>query len=117
MAAILSEGCRPRRRRHLPDLTGHHRRPLQPSRARRVQGLFGAVFALASILGPAIGGFPHRLASWHWAFFVNLPLGIVALFVLWRLLPSVRHPEAVRSIDYLGAGPSSPPPSCRSSWA
>jgi EmrB/QacA subfamily drug resistance transporter len=74
-----------------------------PRERGKYQGLFGAVFALASILGPALGGFLTDTISWHWVFLVNLPLGIVALVVLWRLLPPVRHPEAVRSIDYLGA--------------
>jgi EmrB/QacA subfamily drug resistance transporter len=74
-----------------------------PRERGRYQGLFGAMFAIASIIGPALGGFLTDSISWHWVFFVNLPLGAFALFVLWRLLPSVRHPEAVRSIDYLGA--------------
>src|SRR5688572_25845194 len=74
-----------------------------PRERGKYQGLFGAVFALASILGPALGGFLTDTISWHWVFLVNLPLGIVALAVLWRLLPAIRHPESVRSIDYLGA--------------
>ena len=74
-----------------------------PRERGKYQGLFGAVFALASILGPALGGFLTDTISWHWVFLVNLPLGIVALVVLWRLLPPVRHPERVTSIDYLGA--------------
>jgi EmrB/QacA subfamily drug resistance transporter len=74
-----------------------------PRERGKYQGLFGAVFALSSIIGPALGGFLTDTISWHWVFLVNLPIGIVALVVLWRLLPPVRHPEAVRSIDYLGA--------------
>jgi EmrB/QacA subfamily drug resistance transporter len=74
-----------------------------PRERGRYQGLFGAMFAIASIIGPALGGFLTDTISWHWVFFVNLPLGAFALFVLWRLLPAVRHPEAVRSIDYWGA--------------
>ena len=74
-----------------------------PRERGRYQGLFGGVFSLASIIGPALGGFLTDSLSWHWVFLVNLPLGIVALFVLWRLLPPIRHPERVISIDYLGA--------------
>ncbi|MGH2402102.1 MAG: MFS transporter, partial [Candidatus Limnocylindria bacterium] len=74
-----------------------------PRERGKYQGLFGAVFALASILGPALGGFLTDTISWHWVFLVNLPLGAVALVVLWRLLPPIRHPERVRSVDYLGA--------------
>jgi EmrB/QacA subfamily drug resistance transporter len=74
-----------------------------PRERGKYQGLFGAVFGLASILGPALGGFLTDTISWHWIFLINLPLGIVALGVLWRLLPSVRHPEVVQQVDYLGA--------------
>jgi EmrB/QacA subfamily drug resistance transporter len=74
-----------------------------PRERGKYQGLFGGIFALASIIGPALGGFLTDTISWHWVFLVNLPIGIAALVVLWRLLPQVRHPEAVRSIDYLGA--------------
>jgi EmrB/QacA subfamily drug resistance transporter len=74
-----------------------------PRERGKYQGLFGAVFALASLLGPAIGGLLTDTVGWHWVFFVNLPLGLVALFVLWRLLPAVRHPEVVQEVDYLGA--------------
>jgi EmrB/QacA subfamily drug resistance transporter len=74
-----------------------------PRERGKYQGLFGAVFALASILGPALGGFLTDTVGWHWIFLVNLPLGLVSLAVLWRLLPSVSHPEVVRKIDYLGA--------------
>ena len=73
-----------------------------PRERGKYQGLFGAVFALASILGPALGGFLTDTISWHWIFLINLPLGLVALAVLWRLLPAVRHPEVVQRIDYLG---------------
>jgi EmrB/QacA subfamily drug resistance transporter len=74
-----------------------------PRERGRYQGLFGATFAIASIVGPALGGWLTDSISWHWIFLVNLPLGIVALVVLWRLLPSVAHPEVVRQVDYLGA--------------
>ena len=74
-----------------------------PRERGKYQGLFGAVFALSSIIGPALGGILTDTVGWHWVFLVNLPLGIVALVVLYRLLPHVSHPERVRSIDYLGA--------------
>ena len=74
-----------------------------PRERGRYQGLFGAVFGVAMLIGPAIGGFLTDVISWHWVFFVNLPIGLVAMTVIWRLLPSIRHPERVVSIDYLGA--------------
>ena len=66
-------------------------------------GLFGAVFGLSSVVGPAIGGLITDLFSWHWIFFVNVPVGLVSLVILWRLLPAIKRPEAARNIDYVGA--------------
>ncbi len=74
-----------------------------PRERGRYQGLFGAVFAVAMLVGPALGGFLTDNISWHWVFFVNVPVGGVALAVIWRLLPPIRHPERVVSIDYAGA--------------
>ena len=74
-----------------------------PAERGRYQGLFGAVFGIAALIGPALGGFLTDAISWHWVFFVNLPLGVVVLAIIWRLLPPVKHPEAVRSIDYAGS--------------
>ncbi|MEU4896616.1 MDR family MFS transporter [Streptomyces sp. NPDC044780] len=73
-----------------------------PPRDRgRYQGLFGAVFSATSVLGPLLGGvFVDRL-SWRWVFYVNLPVGIVALLVVASVLhiPVRRTPH---TIDYLG---------------
>jgi EmrB/QacA subfamily drug resistance transporter len=66
-------------------------------------GLFGAVFGVSSLVGPGIGGFITDTLTWHWIFFVNVPIGLVSLVVLWRLLPAIRRPDAARHIDYLGA--------------
>jgi EmrB/QacA subfamily drug resistance transporter len=74
-----------------------------PRERGRYQGLFGAVFAVAMLVGPFLGGILTDNISWHWIFLVNLPVGAVALAVIWRLLPRVSHPERVVSIDYLGA--------------
>jgi EmrB/QacA subfamily drug resistance transporter len=73
-----------------------------PPRERgRYTGLFGAVFGLASVAGPLLGGFLTSSLSWRWIFYVNLPLGVVALFVLAATLPAASE-RVHHTIDYLG---------------
>ena len=67
------------------------------------QGLIGAVFAASSIIGPAVGGFIVDNASWRWIFFVNLPVGGLALIVVSITMPR-RAPLTDHTIDWLGAG-------------
>jgi EmrB/QacA subfamily drug resistance transporter len=74
-----------------------------PQERGKYLGLFGAVFGLSSLLGPAIGGLITDNLSWHWVFYVNVPLGLVSLLILWRLLPTIRNPDAAKHIDYVGA--------------
>jgi len=74
-----------------------------PSERGKYLGFFGAVFGLSSLIGPGLGGFITDTVGWHWIFYINIPLGLVSLFILWRLLPAIRHPDAGRNIDYLGA--------------
>jgi len=69
----------------------------------RYQGLFGAVFAVSSLLGPAIGGLITDTIGWPFVFFVNLPVGAVVVLTVRRYLP-LYHPVGERPrIDYLGA--------------
>ena len=64
-----------------------------PSVRGKYQGLVGAVFALSSVVGPLLGGFLTDHFSWHWVFFINLPVGLMALgFILLRMPPL--HPRA-----------------------
>jgi EmrB/QacA subfamily drug resistance transporter len=74
-----------------------------PAERGRYQGLFGAVFGISFIVGPALGGFLTDQVSWHWVFYVNLPIGLISLYVIWRLLPTMRARNATRNLDYLGA--------------
>jgi EmrB/QacA subfamily drug resistance transporter len=75
-----------------------------PPRERgRYQGLFGAVFGLASVIGPLLGGFFTTNLTWRWIFYVNLPLGVLAFVVLAATLPG-RGERVHHQVDYLGAG-------------
>ena len=60
-----------------------------PRERGRYQGLFGAVFGVAAIMGPLLGGWLTDSVSWHWIFYVNLPIGAVVLFIIYRFLPSL----------------------------
>jgi len=73
-----------------------------PAERGKYQGLFGLVFGVAFLAGPAIGGFLTDTFSWHAIFYVNIPIGLVALAVIWRLLPNIKHEERVGKIDYAG---------------
>ena len=74
-----------------------------PADRGKYLGFFGAVFGLSSIVGPAIGGIITDNFGWHWIFFVNVPIGLISLVVIFRLLPAIRRPDAARNIDYVGA--------------
>jgi EmrB/QacA subfamily drug resistance transporter len=74
-----------------------------PPRDRgKYQGLFGAVFGVSTVIGPLLGGFFVDNLSWRWIFYVNLPLGALALFVIGTVFHS-RAEHVRHAIDYLGA--------------
>lgn len=74
-----------------------------PRERGKYQGLFGAVFGLSFLIGPYTGGWITDNVSWHWVFFVNLPLGLLALVVLFFALPSAGgHRARMRDLDYWG---------------
>ena len=74
-----------------------------PSERGKYQGLFGAVFGLSILVGPAIGGLITDTLGWHWVFFVNLPVGAVAALMVWRYLPAYHLGGDRPKIDYVGA--------------
>ncbi len=70
----------------------------------KFQGLIGAVFGISSVIGPFIGGFLTDKVSWHWVFYVNMPIGIPAFIMAYFLLPKTLGRNAMsEKIDYLGA--------------
>ena len=77
-----------------------------PAERGRYQGLFGAVFGLSFIIGPFLGGFLTDNLSWHWIFYVNLPIGLAAIAVIATQLPNSGNTRGVRArdLDFLGIG-------------
>jgi EmrB/QacA subfamily drug resistance transporter len=69
----------------------------------RYQGYISGVWVLASMAGPVIGGYLTQYLSWRWIFWINLPVGAVAMVVIRQSLRGLVTEHAKRSIDYIGA--------------
>ncbi|MGF7088040.1 EmrB/QacA subfamily drug resistance transporter [Kroppenstedtia sanguinis] len=73
-----------------------------PRERGRWQGLMSSVFGLSSVLGPTLGGYIVDHFDWHWVFWIFLPVGVVAFFLILRLFPNTETGEKKR-IDYFGS--------------
>lgn len=75
-----------------------------PRERGKYAGIFGAVFGLSSVVGPLLGGLITDTFGWHWCFFINLPIGLVAVVVIvTRMPPLVRTFDVRPTIDFGGA--------------
>jgi EmrB/QacA subfamily drug resistance transporter len=75
-----------------------------PSQRAKMSGVFGAVFGLSSVIGPTLGGYLTDGPGWRWVFYVNVPLGFIAVALVASQLPFVRSSARLRDIDWIGTG-------------
>lgn len=73
-----------------------------PAVRGKYQGFMSSVFALSSIIGPTLGGFITDSLSWHWVFFVNVPLGLAIIVLFISSFPRIRPDNLKHTIDYTG---------------
>ncbi|HWQ66287.1 MAG TPA: MDR family MFS transporter [Methanospirillum sp.] len=65
-------------------------------------GILASVFGISSIIGPVLGGFITETLGWSWVFYVNIPIGLLSLILIWKGFPDIAPVEQHRDIDYLG---------------
>lgn len=75
-----------------------------PEERGKAIGISGGVISLGIVIGPALGGLIIGVLDWRWIFFVNLPLGLLALFLVLRYVPPLQPSGRHETFDFLGAG-------------
>lgn len=73
-----------------------------PAERGKYQGLMSGTFGLSSIIGPTLGGYVTDALSWHWVFFINIPLGLVLILLFMFFFPDLRPGKRKHPIDYFG---------------
>lgn len=73
-----------------------------PAERGKVQGIVAGVFGISSVVGPTLGGFITDSLSWNWIFFINLPIGVPLVLLMFRFFPSITPQSDGRSVDVLG---------------
>lgn len=76
---------------------------IPPRERGRYQGYFSSVMAISNVLGPVLGGFFADYLSWHWIFWINVPLGVIAIIMCDRNMRRLARPRRRGRIDWLGA--------------
>jgi EmrB/QacA subfamily drug resistance transporter len=74
-----------------------------PAERGKWQGIIGAVFGLSSIAGPLLGGWITDNFAWRWVFYVNIPVGIIAMIILSLSMPKLTQRSSARHIDFVGS--------------
>ncbi len=73
-----------------------------PAERGKYQGLVAAVFGISAFIGPTLGGFITDAFSWHWIFYINIPLGIITIILFVFFFPNFRLANQKHRIDYAG---------------
>lgn len=73
-----------------------------PEKRGKMTGLLGAVFGMSSVLGPLLGAYITDYLSWHWVFYVNVPIGLLSIFFIVRYYKETT-PHTKQTIDWFGA--------------
>lgn len=73
-----------------------------PQERGRALGIIGTVVSIGIVIGPTLGGLIIDVFSWHWMFFINIPVGIAGILMIIRFVPNIK-PEGRQKFDFLGA--------------
>jgi len=73
-----------------------------PGERGKYSGLLSAMFGISSVIGPTLGGFITDTLSWHWVFFINVPLGFFVIGMFLRFFPNLRPSHVKHKVDYWG---------------